>query len=161
MDSSGIEGKTSFVAILFILFHRVFLLVDHIFYLHPTSSEWREVQKMISPHAFLALAQTITKTSHTTARHKARSRFVSTFGSKPSLVSELWNLLEVKKLPRGFRPIHLLWTLCFVKLYASEATLSSLCGCDEKTFRKWVRCGLEIISDLDLVSCVQTLLPFA
>jgi hypothetical protein len=68
MDSSGIEGKTSFDAILFILFHRVFLLVDHIFYLHPTSSEWREAQKMISPRAFLALAQTITKTSHTTAR---------------------------------------------------------------------------------------------
>jgi hypothetical protein len=89
---------------------------------------------MISPRAFLALAQTITKTSHTTAQHKARSRFLSTFGSKPSLVSELWNLLEAKKLPQGFRPIHLLWTLCFLKLYASESTLSSHCDCDEKTF---------------------------
>jgi hypothetical protein len=89
---------------------------------------------MISPRAFLALAQTITKTSHTMARSKARSRFLSTFGSKPSLASELWNLQEVKKLPRGFCPIHLLWTLCFAKLYASEATLSSLCGCDEKPF---------------------------
>jgi hypothetical protein len=89
---------------------------------------------MISPCAFLALAQTITNTSHTQAWQKARIRFVSTFGSKPSLVSELWNLLEAKNLPQGFRPIHLLWTLCFLKLYASEATLSSHCGCDEKTF---------------------------
>jgi hypothetical protein len=109
---------------------------------------------MIAPGAFLALAQTITKTSPIKAKQKATKRFVPTFGSKPSLVSVLWDLLEVKTLPRGFRPIHLLWTLCFVKLYSSQATLSSLCGCDEKTFRKWVWLGLETISDLELASFV-------
>jgi hypothetical protein len=110
---------------------------------------------MIAPGAFLALTQTITKTSPIKAKQKATKRFVSTFGSKPSFVSLLWDLLEVKTLlPRGFRPIHLLWTLCFVKLYSSQATLSSL-GCDEKTFRKWVWLGLETISDLELASFVM------
>jgi hypothetical protein len=109
---------------------------------------------MITPGAFLALAQTITKKSPIKARQKALHRFVAVFGSKPSLVSVLWTLLEAKTLPRGFRPIHLLWTLCFVKLYSSQATLSSLCGCDEKTFRKWVWLGLETISDLELASFV-------
>jgi hypothetical protein len=106
-----------------------------------TSSGWREVQKMISPRAFLALPQTITKTSHTMARHKAKSRFVSTSGSKPSLVPELWNFLEAKKLHQGFHLILLLWTLCFIKLCASEETLSSFCGCDEKTFREFKSMG--------------------
>jgi hypothetical protein len=97
---------------------------------------------MITPGAFLTLAQTITKKSPIKARQKALHRFVTVFGSKPSLVSVLWTHLEAKTLPRGFRPIHLLWTMCFVKLYSSQATLSSLCGCWQLRWKNLSKVGL-------------------
>lgn len=107
----------------------------------------------VSPEAFLALAQSITHKNPSKAKRTAVNRFVSTFGSDPYLVAEIWDhLQESRSTPHQFRPIHLLWTLSFLKLYNTEAILSSLCGCDEKTLRKWVWVGIDSLSGLDLVS---------
>ena len=40
----------------------------------------------------------------------------------------------------------------FIKQYNKESTYASICGCTEKTFRKWVWIYLKVISRLDLVS---------
>jgi hypothetical protein len=57
-------------------------------------------------------------------------------------------------VPEGFRRIHLLWTLTFLKLYCSEEIVSAICGCDEKTLRKWVWKGIDALGELNLVrSC--------
>lgn len=62
---------------------------------------------------------------------------------------------EDAKLPKKARPEHLLWTLLFMKLYSAENVLAPMCGCDEKTFRKWVRLMMAAIGSLDDV--VRTL----
>ena len=49
----------------------------------------------------------------------------------------------------------MLWTLAFMKLYDSEAVLAAICRCDEKTFRKWVWQGVDVLGDLDLVRHVN------
>jgi hypothetical protein len=49
-------------------------------------------------------------------------------------------------------PIHLLWMLCFLKLYNSENAMASQCCCDEKTLRKWAWYMIEAVASLDVVS---------
>jgi len=84
---------------------------------------------------------------------KNKRRFRSTLGCSPSLCSWCWNQLQNDKLlPRGFQPKHFLWTLMFLKLYCCESVAAVLCGCDEKTFRKWVWIGIKALGNLDLVS---------
>ena len=46
----------------------------------------------------------------------------------------------------------MLWTLLFLKVYASENVLCKICACDEKTLRKWVWMMLDEMARLDVVS---------
>ena len=57
-------------------------------------------------------------------------------------------------------PIHLLWTLMFLKGYHKESVNSAIAEVDEKTFRKWVWILIPEISYLegDLVSNEYTYL---
>jgi hypothetical protein len=66
--------------------------------------------------------------------------------------NELWTMLVEQGLPKQASPIHMLWALCFMKQYAAESVLASMCDCDEKTLRKWVWIMVEQIAKLDLVS---------
>ena len=79
-----------------------------------------------------------------------KRRYKSLFGCSSEITAKLWNLLlrlmSVIKL--GCQPQHLLWTLLFLKQYASETVLCELCGCDEKTLRKWVWLMLDMIVEL-------------
>lgn len=83
-------------------------------------------------------------------------QFASFFGCTPAVVSAVWNRIDKKKEEIGvhpdFTPTKLLWTLCFLKIYASETVLCLICECTEKTLRKWVWKGIDILADLDLVS---------
>jgi len=80
-------------------------------------------------------------------------RFRAGLGVSSYVCSWYWNQLEKEKLlPKGFLPKHFLWTLLFLKIYASEHVHAAMCGCDETTFRKWVWIGLKVIGDLELVS---------
>ena len=86
--------------------------------------------------------------------------FRSFFGCSSVVAAALWNRASKRNLlPVGFKPKHLLWTLAFMKLYDSGEVLAAICGCDEKTFRKWVWKGVDVLFDLDLVSPV-IVLPF-
>ena len=83
-------------------------------------------------------------------------RFRSFFGCSSQVATALWNRARKKKLiPVDFSPKHMLWTLAFIKLYESEAVLAAICRCDEKTFRKWVWKGVDVLGELDLVRHVS------
>lgn len=93
-------------------------------------------------------------------RRSATNRtFRSFFGCNSGVATFLWNRARRQRLlPGDFTPKHMLWTLAFIKLYETEAVLSGICGCDEKTFRKWVWKGIDVLFDLDLVRPLLDLL---
>lgn len=80
----------------------------------------------------------------------SKSTFSRPFWGNPRVCSLLWNeLLGVR--PEGSRPIHLLWTLLFLKVYATEHVNKLVTSADEKTYRKWTWMFLNLIADLNLV----------
>jgi hypothetical protein len=94
------------------------------------------------------------------------SNYVSMFGVDPIATAIVWNKIGIDEAvydeDKGVEPIHLLWSLMFLKLYGKEAQLISLAAkttptgtCDNKTYRKYSRFILERLNDLypDVVSC--------
>lgn len=84
----------------------------------------------------------------------AARRHNEMFGCSPFLCSLLWAFMVDggHVTPRsGLCPIHLLWALMFLKLYCTESVFAALCGCNEKTFRKWIWKVIIIIAELDVV----------
>lgn len=83
-------------------------------------------------------------------------RFRAFFGASAAVCSDIWGMLRPEEtMPKGSKPEHLLWSLVFLKVYASEQVLRSLVGSpDEKTFRKWSQLFVLAISwlEFDLVS---------
>lgn len=78
-----------------------------------------------------------------------RRRFVSLFGTSPTICTEIWAMIE-PRIPFVLHH-HLLWGLLFLKLYANEAALCGMVGgVDEKTFRKWSWTIIEAISGFKL-----------
>ena len=94
-------------------------------------------------------------------RHDSRAsdarltlEFVNFFGCEPIYASILWYLLEKKQwLVHGFGilPCHLLWTLYFLKVYATEGVSERTLKCDPKTFREKVWFFLHGIARLDKI----------
>lgn len=84
-------------------------------------------------------------------------RFRAMFGTHPAMCVSLWHMLSPETtMPKGARPIHLLWALMMLKLYCSESVLSSIAGgVTEKTFRKWAWIFIDGIAKLEsrVVSC--------
>ena len=76
-------------------------------------------------------------------------RFVAYFGVSPRIVEDCWLLILNSLLyPTGIQPIHLLWTLMHLKVYATEIVLAGIAKVDEKTFRKWSRVVRKIMAEL-------------
>jgi hypothetical protein len=73
------------------------------------------------------------------------------FGCGVLVALSLWGLLlTTALLPDGGTLEHLLWTLMFMKTYAKQKTLCSLCGgIDPQTLKKWVKLFVEAISSLE------------
>jgi len=77
-----------------------------------------------------------------------QKRWMSLFGVSPFICSLIWNVLAPtmnQSFGRYVHPRHLLWSLCFLKVYSTERTMRIICGGgekrkapDEKTYRKWV-----------------------
>lgn len=74
-------------------------------------------------------------------------RFRALFGVSPLVCQKIWELLESSRLPAS-NPVHLLWALMFLKVYASEHVHACLAGVDEKTLRKWQWKYVRLISSL-------------
>ena len=62
-------------------------------------------------------------------------RFRALFGTNSHNCSRIWSLIEVDD--DGARPVHLLWALMFLKVYAAEEVNATIAGVHEDTFRKW------------------------
>ena len=82
------------------------------------------------------------------------NRFRTFFGVSPKVVENIWNRLDpfrtIEPIHSGVKPMHLLWALLFMKVYAEESIHAGLVGgVDEKTFRKWVWVFVQEISYLE------------
>jgi hypothetical protein len=80
-----------------------------------------------------------------------KRRFKKIFGVTAAVCAKLWILLAAH-LGRDSRPVHLLWTLFFLKHYSVEEVNSAFAQCNEKTFRKWTWLMVEELAKLELVS---------
>ncbi len=60
-------------------------------------------------------------------------------GGMTAIAAYAW-LVYTDLLPEGGTFQHMLWALCFLKVYPTETVLSSLCGggVDPKTIRKYI-----------------------
>ena len=108
----------------------------------------------LQPFAFLRLAQLMLAKARSSSSLSEERRFHALFGVSPFLCSILWKRLGEKK-SNSNEPVHLLWSLMFLKVYASEDVLSALAGVTRKTYRKWVWDYVEKLSFLNEVSDVR------
>jgi hypothetical protein len=99
---------------------------------------------------FWNLGHSITKHDITKSEFVGERRFKSFFGVSPVVCSICWEQL-IDKMPIGSKPIHLLWTLLFLKRYNSEEVNRTLTGVNEKTFRKWIWLMIELLAKLEVV----------
>ena len=85
------------------------------------------------------------------ATRTEEDRFRAKFGTSPVICAALWHKLEPETtMLKGSRPMHLLWALMLMKIYATEAVLSVMAGgVDESTFRKWSWEFVEALSYLE------------
>ena len=123
--------------------------------LPPLSRRENKRQRSVRPEAqdVLRLARVI----WSRAPDKARSTqtedhdFREHFGCGVLVALSLWGLLlTTASLPDGGTLEQLLWTLLFMKTYAKQKTLCSLCGgIDPQTFQKWVKLFVDAISSLE------------
>jgi hypothetical protein len=107
---------------------------------------------MASAEMFWSIGSNIIKHHSNNSLNTGLRRFKSFYGVSPLICQTVWNLLNANKLPSGSKPLHLLWTLIFLKQYNSEHVNHAITGADEKTFRKWVWIFIELIADLNVVS---------
>ena len=113
----------------------------------------------VSPESLSSLALPLMSQAPGLAVTAHERRFRSLFGVSPLACSALWSRI-MRSLPHGCRPIHLLWALLFLKVYAAENVSRSITGADEKTFRKWSWALLEIIANMNVVSFSSARSPF-
>ena len=107
----------------------------------------------ISPDEFTSIGMSLMGRYNHSANETSRRRFSAWFGTDSLTCSILWEMLYHYKWfdyagIRGTHPKHLLWTLLFLKCYATEAVHSSNVGVDEKTYRKWIWFYVEGINRL-------------
>jgi len=109
----------------------------------------------VAPTFFQAIGNRIIRRGKARPEFKAEKiaarKFASFFGTSPFICSLLWAYLEpCSNMPLGVQPVHLLWALMFLKVYATESVHAALAGgVDEKTFRKWSWIFVHGIADLE------------
>lgn len=85
------------------------------------------------------------------SRETELRRFRALFGVAPHTCSSVWTRLQ-GVIPEGGSPVHLLWALLFLKVYATEHVNKGLTGANEKTFRKWSWTFVELMANMHVVS---------
>jgi hypothetical protein len=79
-------------------------------------------------------------------------KFKAHFGATPAICADIWQMINPRELISTYaKPIHLLWGLMLIKVYATEEVLSGIAGVTEKTFRKWAWKFIDATSDLSFV----------
>ncbi len=110
--------------------------------------------EVISPECFEIQGHGLIQRAPGLGVVRSNRRFRSMFGVSPEVCAKTWNKLGSLR-PENSEPRHLLWTLLFLKVYATETVNAAICSVDEKTFRTWVRKFVTAISQLRIVSCID------
>ena len=109
------------------------------------------MMEFIDPKVFWLLGATLSGNLSDQVSETSRlRRFRKIFGISAVTCSQVWKLC-VPELPQGAGPLHLLWTLYFLKQYGVEEVNSAFAQCDEKTFRKWCWIMIQALAELELV----------
>lgn len=74
-----------------------------------------------------------------------KRRFRSLFGISAEVCAIVWKRIEAGR-PSKSEPRHLLWSLMFLKVYATATVHATIANVEEKTFRKWVRAFVDVLS---------------
>lgn len=103
---------------------------------------------------FESLGFSFMRREHCRAGTKTRKRrFKSWFGAEPVFVAIIWRKLQesgwLDYAGRRPNPVHLLWSLNWMKSYNTEDIGAGLAGVDEKTYREKVWFYLEGMARLD------------
>ena len=80
--------------------------------------------------------------------------FQAHFGVSPFIVSVVWySLCRRGGLPKGLLHKHLLWALCWLKVYATDSVMLSILNLkSEKTFKKYRDMAMDALYELENVS---------
>ena len=89
-------------------------------------------------------------------RRYNRGQYKAIFGASPALIAFMWNKMNRKGVLGRARPKNFLWFLLFCKIYPSEAVGAALCGCTEKTMRKWFNFFLDAVPQIMQVSALKS-----
>lgn len=90
------------------------------------------------------------------ARHTGQSKvveqkkFKSFFGVSPFICARVWASIQ-SHLGNGFKEVHLLWGLFFLRNYPTESIACGLAMCDAKTYRKRIWRVVEELAQIDVV----------
>ena len=68
--------------------------------------------------------------------HRVQMRtFTAHFGATPAICTELWQMINPRQfINRYSKPVHLLWGLMLMRVYAREEVLAGIAGVTEKTY---------------------------
>ncbi len=91
-----------------------------------------ECDDFVSPQQFVVLGAQLLQRAPSLSAVDDHRRFCAIFGASPRVRCLLWSLLCGLCPPQG-KPVHMLWALMFLKVYAAEHVHAALAGVDEKT----------------------------
>lgn len=109
-----------------------------------------EGDDFVSAQHFVVLGAQLLQRAPSLSAVDDHRRFRALFGASPRVCFLLWSLLCGLCPPQG-KPVHMLWALMFLKVYATEHVHAALAGVDEKTFRKWQWKFVKLLASLKLV----------
>lgn len=81
------------------------------------------ISRMSSESFFWQLGHTYTGHKLCLSESLGTRRFKNLYGVSPNICSKIWEMLEFS-IPEPCQPLHLLWTLNFLKQYNTESTSS-------------------------------------
>lgn len=89
-------------------------------------------------------------------RRMSKRKFKAYFGATPQICADIWQMINPhEEISSYAKPVHLLWALMLIKVYATEEVLSGIAGVTEKTFRKWAWKFIQATADLSSILVSQ------
>ena len=75
------------------------------------------------------------------------------FGCSPRVMSIAWKVIEKNEtLPNYAKPMHLIWSLYYLKTNPLLRIAAKFCKTDKATFIKWRDFFIHRLADMDIVS---------
>ena len=85
------------------------------------------------------------------SRRLSNRKFKAYFGSSPAICLQIWQMINPHEHISSYaKPVHLLWALMLIKIYATEDVLSGIAGVTKKNVQKM---GMEVHK-----SCIRSFL---